>query len=207
MSTKNAIIKAKVENEIVELMVKSNVANIFLDDGTTTLASKLAEIITSLNEKAKTTEVTKAISDAIDRLIGGAPATYDTLKEISDYIAEHEEVVTALNSAIGNKVDKVEGMGLSAENFTTELKTKLEEIDTTKIHDHANKGVLNDITAEKVAGWENAARASHSHANATVLNGVTAEKVTEWDGKSKLYIQSAVPADFKAGELLIQITE
>lgn len=39
-------------------------------------------------------------------LVGGAPATLDTLKEISDALTESREVVEAINQAIGNKIDK-----------------------------------------------------------------------------------------------------
>ena len=143
MAVKNAILKALIEGEITDLMVKTGVENVVLMDGDTekTLATKLAEIIAALNEKATTAaltsglagkantshthaqsdvsgldtalsdrptmaEMTSAISSAIDELIGGAPTTYDTLKEIADYIATHEEVTTALNAAIGNKLDK-----------------------------------------------------------------------------------------------------
>lgn len=52
----------------------------------------------------------------IGDLIGGAPETFDTLKEIADYIAEHADVVTAINAAIGNKADKaatIAGYGIT----------------------------------------------------------------------------------------------
>lgn len=40
---------------------------------------------------------------AIANLINGAPSTLDTLKEIADAMAENDEVVTALDTAIGTK--------------------------------------------------------------------------------------------------------
>ena len=89
MSVKNAIVKAKIENAIVELMIKTNVDNVYLDE-TTTLASKLAEIVTAINEREKSSDVDTKIQAAIDGLINGAPATYDTLKEIADYLATHK---------------------------------------------------------------------------------------------------------------------
>ena len=46
------------------------------------------------------------VNKKINDLIGGAPGTFDTLKEIADYIASHEEVAEALNQAITNKADK-----------------------------------------------------------------------------------------------------
>ena len=54
-----------------------------------------------------------ALSDAKDYtdtkiadLVGGAPSTLDTLKEISDALGESGEAVEAINQAIGNKLDK-----------------------------------------------------------------------------------------------------
>ena len=41
-------------------------------------------------------------------LIGGAPETLDTLKEVADAIEENEDVVSALNAAIGNKANQAE---------------------------------------------------------------------------------------------------
>ena len=51
-------------------------------------------------ESAKTYTDTK-ISD----LINGAPEAMDTLKEVADAMAENEDVVEALNAAIGNKAN------------------------------------------------------------------------------------------------------
>ena len=39
-------------------------------------------------------------------LVSGAPSTLDTLKEISDALAESGEAIEAINQAIGNKLDK-----------------------------------------------------------------------------------------------------
>lgn len=54
-----------------------------------------------------------ALSDAksytdtkIADLVGGAPSTLDTLKEISDALTESGEAIEAINQAIGNKIDK-----------------------------------------------------------------------------------------------------
>lgn len=48
------------------------------------------------------------VNEKIADLIGGAPEAYDTLKELSDYIAAHEEVSEALNAAIGAKASKAD---------------------------------------------------------------------------------------------------
>ena len=153
-TSKKAIMKAKIENAIVELMVKSSVENIYLPDGTTTLASKLADIVSSINtingeiaELPTSSDVSTAISNAIDALIDGAPSTYDTLKEISDYIATHQSEYEAIVAAIAGKVDKVEGKGLSTEDYTTAEKTKL-----AGIAEGANAYTLPTATASVLGG-------------------------------------------------------
>lgn len=54
-------------------------------------------------------EEAKAYTDSeIADLINGAPTTRDTLKEISDAMAENQTVVEALDAAIGSKADKTD---------------------------------------------------------------------------------------------------
>ena len=69
------------------------------------------------------------VDGKIDAVIGeGAAATLDTIGEISAAIEAHQDVTDALNSAIGNKVDKVTGKGLSANDYTDAEKSKLASI-------------------------------------------------------------------------------
>ena len=117
----------------------------------------------------------------IAALINGAPSTLDTLKEISDAMTEHKEVVEALEAAIGNKAD--------ASALTTHIN------DTTKHHTHSNKTVLDGITADKVSAWDSAAGGGTGissltdlgvNASATELNyvkGVTSSIQTQLNNK------------------------
>ena len=77
-------------------------------DGTISVAAPVTKTSQLTNDSSyvTTTQMTTAISTAKSEIIGGAPETYDTLKEIADYIATHASVETALNAAIGNKADK-----------------------------------------------------------------------------------------------------
>lgn len=77
------------------------------------------------NTQIATTAYVKTL---ISNLINGAPETLDTLKEIADALGENDDAVQALNAAIGNKVDKVAGKGLSTNDFTTDEKNKLDGI-------------------------------------------------------------------------------
>lgn len=65
-------------------------------------AVRIAEENGDLTDKT----IVDYVQEKINDLIGGAPETYDTLKEIADYIASHKEVADALNAAIAGKADK-----------------------------------------------------------------------------------------------------
>lgn len=71
-------------------------------------------------------QVTAAIGGLRTELMGeGVPEAYDTFKELADYIDAHQTAADALTAAVGNKVDKVTGKGLSTNDYTTAEKTKL----------------------------------------------------------------------------------
>lgn len=87
--------------------------------------------------------VDDTVSTQVTALIGGAPAAYDTLKEVADWIATDTTGTAALTTSVANKVDKVDGKGLSTNDFTTAEKTKLagitagaevNTIDTVKVN-------------------------------------------------------------------------
>lgn len=58
----------------------------------------------------------------VANLVGAAPEILDTFEEVAEAIQNNETVVDALNDAIGNKVDKVAGKGLSTNDLTNALK-------------------------------------------------------------------------------------
>ena len=108
------------------------------------------------------TSISTAVNAAITGVVDGAPTTFDTLREIAEWIENDGVAATDLTSAIAgkadrtelsdyatvvamtqlegqvsdglsNKVDKEAGKGLSTEDFTTAYKTKLDGIDNQKL--------------------------------------------------------------------------
>ena len=76
------------------------------------------------------------ISEKVAEIIANAPDDFDTLKEISDWIADYEDSAAAMNTAIAtntaviaDKVDKVSGKGLSTNDFTNADKSKLDGLE------------------------------------------------------------------------------
>jgi hypothetical protein len=69
-------------------------------------------------------------------------------------------------------------------NALTSADTRLDALEAISgdSHTHSNKAVLDGVTAEKVAAWDDAADKAHEHSNKAVLDGITAEKVSAWDG-------------------------
>ncbi len=88
-----------------------------------------------------------------------------------------------LKLRLADKVDKVEGKGLSTNDLTDELKQKIlnagdssfsgdyndleNKPDLTSLHSHANKAALDAITAEKTAAWDAKSNFSGSYNDLT----------------------------------------
>lgn len=63
-----------------------------------------AQVETAITGKGYQTaaQVSSTVSSEIAKVVGGAPETYDTLKEIADYITTHGSEAAAMSSSITN---------------------------------------------------------------------------------------------------------
>lgn len=80
---------------------------------------------TDLSDYYTKQQTDSKITEKVAEIVADAPEDFDTLKEMSDWIENHEESAAAMNSAIQGKVDKETGKGLSTNDYTTAEKTKL----------------------------------------------------------------------------------
>ena len=113
-------------------------------------------------------------------LIGGAPTTLDTLKEVADAIAESKDVETALNSAIGTKANQAEldtHTGNDTIHITADERTDWNDANSKK-HTHSNKSILDKITQTLLDAWN----AAYTHISDTVKH-ITADERTAWNNK------------------------
>ena len=89
------------ENPVQNKVIKSYVDN------------SLANIQTALNSKANSADVyTKLetdtkITEKVAEIVADAPEDFDTLKEMSDWIANHEGSAAAMNSAINANAENI----------------------------------------------------------------------------------------------------
>lgn len=242
MAAKNAILKTKIEGVIYEIMVKTGAANVIVDDQGTTLATKLASIITDLGTKATTEALTDglagkaekahthaqadvtgladaltarpttaamntAISTAISDLIAGAPETYDTLKEIADYIEAHKSVETALNEAIGKKADKattLAGYGITDAMTATAIQKAIEDALATATGGESAAAVKAALETYKTSNDARVKKIEDDYlkgADKTALQG-SIDAVSEVaNSKSKIYYSATEPAGLAEGDL------
>lgn len=234
-NTKWLLSKIKIENELKDIIAKTtgDYVSVTYNGKETTLANALASIFADISQLPTDTGIDEKIETAKkaveDKILGGAvPETMDTIKEIVDYVEGHKETSEALNAAIGNKVDKVEGKGLSTEDFTAEFKAILENLPTITIgdvnswnnkvdkvegkdlstNDFTNElkdklESITEVTAEEKAAWN--AKADTTTATAETNGLMSKEDKAKLDGMKGVRVGETVPADMKDGELFIQI--
>lgn len=181
-AVKKAILQKKVEEVVTDLMVKTSTENVVVDDAGETLSAELAEIITAMAGKATASD----IDTRINALIGAAPTALDTLVEIADALNNDPDFAATMTSRLADKVDKVAGKGLSTEDFTADLKAKLEGI-TGYTHPDSHPATM--ITQD----------ATHRF--------VTDAEKTAWNAKGRILSGTTTPADLAETDLFLQIVD
>lgn len=95
-TAKNAIIKAKIEGVISELMVKTDAANVYVD-ADTTLAAKLTSIIADIATKASTEELTNGLAEKAAATHTHAQSEITGLTDALALLASTESVTSAID--------------------------------------------------------------------------------------------------------------
>lgn len=207
------ILQAKIEGVIKQIDVRTGSASVIVDQATgKTLATALAEIIADLESAVAgvltTTQVETMINEKIAALVDSAPSTLDTLKEIATAVTENQGVIEQLNSAIGNKVDKVDGKGLSTNDFTTALLTKLNGIaeGATKVEASSTNGNIK-INGTENTVYKHPTGAGNTHLPAGGTVGQVLRATGSGAGEWGVAVRSgaSVPTDLAEGEMFLQI--
>lgn len=206
--SKYVLEQIKIEGVMRDVLSVTDGDNVKLsiDGRDTTLAAELARLLVEIAALPTETDVTNVVSVAIDALIGGAPGTYDTLKEIADYIAEDKTASAALTAAIGNNVEKVSGMGLSTEDFSTTLKNKLEGLKAVTASS-TNGNIKIDGAETTVYAHPTGVGNEHIPAGGTegqILTR-TASGYAFADAPAPLRYGTTAPADMKDGEMFVRV--
>ena len=213
MARKNVVLQMMIENVLTDIMAQTGADNVVVDSTTNEmLSTRLASIAADIEAAAKagiTMEQVQAEVDAkIDELIDGAPETRDTLNELAECLATNESAVDALNAAIGNKVDKVDGKGLSANDFTDVLLAKLNGIaeGATKTEASSTNGNIKINGVEtKVYSHPTGAGFEHLPTGGTVGQVLRATGSGAGTWGSNVRSGATAPSDLAEGELFIKL--
>lgn len=119
--------------------------------------------------------VDKKVADAVASIVANAPAAYDTLKEISDWISTHTEDASAMNSSIQtNKTDIA--------NLAKLVGTLPEGEDSATIVAYIDKKVGSvDFTTAIATAKNEAISEAKKYADGLAKNYATAEQGTKAD--------------------------
>ena len=87
------------------------------------------------------------VDDKVAGIVNSAPETLDTLNELAAALGNDANFSTTVTTLIGTKVDKVDGKGLSTNDYTTKEKEKL-----AGIEEGANKYILPVANSSTLGG-------------------------------------------------------
>ena len=150
--------------------------------------TKKIDLMNTINSKVDKAYVDGKVSD----LVNSSPATLDTLKELADALGNDPNFATTVSNQIGNKVDKVNGKGLSTNDLTNTLKANYDAAYTHSKSAHApsNAQKNSDITKAEIEAKLTGNITTHTHSQ--YLTSIPSEYITEQELTSKGYITEAV---------------
>ena len=102
-----------------------------------TVPSKVRELTNDSNYQSAE-QVSITVTTEIAKVVADAPEDFDTLTEMSDWIAGHENDASAMNSAITDNKTNIETLQTDVSNITTSLDNK---VDKTELEDIQASGV------------------------------------------------------------------
>lgn len=131
--------------------------------------------------------VKKTVADEIAKVVAGAPESFDTLKELSDWIATHGQDAAEMNSAIVALQNILDGIGdTDSGEKATVVAYVTDAIAALNIGDYATAAQLTAL-AGRVTTLEGA---SHTHANKELLDTYTQTEANLADAVAKKHVHT-----------------
>lgn len=190
---------------VVQMIEEAQEAATYDDTEIKSKVQANTDAIGVLNGKATVEgSVKKTVADEIAKVVAGAPESFDTLKELSDWIATHGQDAAEMNSAIVALQNILDGIGdtesgekatvvayvtdaiaaLNIGDYATaaQLTALAGRVTTLEgaTHTHTNKELLDTYTQTE-ANLADAVAKKHVHANATELDKIAAGDKAKWD--------------------------
>ena len=128
---------------IVNILYRENIAYIYsLDDFQNWL------ITLNGSNTAPTKSISTMISEGIAKVVANAPASFDTLKEIADWISTHKNDASAMNTAINTNTTNITNLTNKVNTNTTNISTNTTQISGIKEDITSINSVLQSLTNE-----------------------------------------------------------
>lgn len=148
----------------VFLELQDRINDMQIQIGNTAVAD---QIQTAIENSGHITE--DYVDEKIALLVDSAPETLNTLNELSEALGDDPNFATSIINQLGSKVDKVDGMGLSSNDYTDDDKNMLlsinERVGSVSVADQINNAWnerKDEINADTVDGMHAADFASAS---------------------------------------------
>lgn len=149
--SKYTILTKKIDNIMYELFVKTHSDMVYVND-TTTLTETLVQLSDLLTDSKKTES---ELREDYNKLTNGAPESFNTFKEVWDYVNVNGDPKSELIQLIEKKQNAQEGKGLSTHDFTDLLYEKLTNDYTASQLDEKFRIIVKDQNAIKDTIEEN----------------------------------------------------
>ena len=132
------------------------------------------------------------VNGKVSDLVNSSPEALDTLKELADALGNDPNFATTVSNQIGNKVDKIDGKGLSTNDLTSTLKANYDAAynHSKSAHAPSNAQKNSDITKAEIEAKLTGDITTHTHSQ--YLTSIPSEYITEQELTSKGYITEAV---------------
>lgn len=161
-------LKAKVgsvpaDKTVVEMISDAQAAATYDDTALTNRVTNVEGKVTTLIGEDASKSARTIASEEVAKIVAGADASYDTLKEIADWISSHKTDATAMNSAIVKLEAIVDGIGGDGEKAT--------------VIEYVNDA----IAALKIGDYAKAADLTALASRVTTLEGKVSEKANDAD--------------------------
>lgn len=128
---------------IVDILYRENIADIYsLDD--------FQNWLVTLNGSttAPTKSISTMISEGIAKVVANAPASFDTLKEIADWISTHQNDASAMNTAINTNTTNITNLTTKVNTNTTNISTNTTQISGIKEDITSINSIIQSLTNE-----------------------------------------------------------
>lgn len=129
----------------------ADILNFFLDDKDNLVnesSTNKTWLNTLCNSTAPTKSISTMISEGIAKVAANAPASFDTLKEIADWISTHQNDASAMNTAINTNTTNITNLTNKVNTNTTNISANATQINGIKGDITSINSILQSLTNE-----------------------------------------------------------